>query len=165
MVDKDIRNRRAQITTANEKAAREKAVRNDVDIRADAVKPTDALETLSQKFAQLHARIDELQRTQDDTAARAPAATRTATLPTEEVYDDDADEENTRRLAALEERLHAMESSGQAAKLQPPKNVRMTDSAESQQSTHQPRRRKKGERKLQHRSRQTQQQRPPRPRG
>ena len=143
MVDKDIRNRRAQITAANEKAAREKAVQREVDIRADAVKPTDAVETLSQKFEQLHARIDELQRAQADTVTRATAASRTTTLPSEEVFDDDADEENTRRLAALEERLRAIESSGQAAKLQPSKNVRTADSAETQQSTHQPRRRKK----------------------
>jgi hypothetical protein len=114
-----------------------------VDIRADAVKPTDAVETLSQKFEQLHARIDELQRAQADTVTRATAASRTTTLPSEEVFDDDADEENTRRLAALEERLRAIESSGQAAKLQPSKNVRTADSAETQQSTHQPRRRKK----------------------
>ena len=143
MVDKDIRHRRAQITAANEKAARERAVQRDVDIRADAIKPTDAVETLSQKFAQLHARIDELQRARADTDARTPAAIRTAALPSEEVYDDGADEEHTRRLATLEERLRAIESSGQAAKLQPSKNVRTADSAETQQSTHQPRRRKK----------------------
>ncbi len=67
----------------------------------------------------LNARIDELQRVQleTNTEAQATASTRAKTLPTEEAYDDDGDEEGILRLAAFEARLRALETSNQTAKL------------------------------------------------
>ena len=100
----------------------------------------------NQRFANIEARLDEIQKPKASTAAayaQAPASAMEATLPTEEDYDDDGDEESTRRLAALEKRLRTLETSGQTAKLHPSKNVRAADSAETQQSANPSRRRKK----------------------
>ncbi len=118
----DIRSRRANKTAANEKAAREKAAQREVYIHADAIKPADAVKTLNQRFANIEARLDEIQKPKASTAAayaQAPASAMEATLPTEEDYDDVGNEESTRRLAALEERLLTLETSGQTAKLHP----------------------------------------------
>jgi hypothetical protein len=60
MIDKDIRTHRTQIISAREKEAKKKAIQHKVDMRADAIKPTDAVMTLSQRFAKLKARMDEL---------------------------------------------------------------------------------------------------------
>uniref|UniRef100_A0A7S0MI93 Uncharacterized protein n=1 Tax=Cryptomonas curvata TaxID=233186 RepID=A0A7S0MI93_9CRYP len=141
MVDKDIRNRRAQITSDKEKAANKKAVQHEVDLRADAIKPKDAVITLSQRFAMLDARIDELKKAQTGTEAQAP--TTAAAQPTELADADDDHEQNIRRLTVIEERLRILETSDQAAKPHPSKNVQAADSAETQQSAHQARRVKK----------------------
>ena len=117
LVDMDIRKRRAHITAAKEKAAKEKALQREVDIRADAIKPSDAVMTLGRRFAAINARLDELQE---------------STAQTTNVGDDDADVEE--RLAALEERLRALESSDPAAKLHPSKNEKPADAAKTQQS-------------------------------
>ena len=117
LVDIDIRKRRAHITAAKEKEAKLKASQREVDLQADAIKPSDAVMTLGRRFAAINARLDELQK---------------STAQTTNVDDDDADVEE--RLAALEERLHALESSDPAAKLHPSKNVKPADAAETQQS-------------------------------
>ncbi len=51
MIDKDIRTRRTQIVAAKEKEAKKKAIQHEVDLRADAIKPTDPVMTLGQRFA------------------------------------------------------------------------------------------------------------------
>ena len=140
LVDKDIRKRRTQITEAKEKAAKIKALQREVNLRADAIKPSDAVLTLSQRFATLHARVDTLQAAQSKIESQTTTATAQTTVV---VNGDDGDEEFSKRLATFEERLRAVESSDPAAKLHPSKNERPTDSAETQQSTWSRRRGKK----------------------
>jgi hypothetical protein len=94
MIDKDIRTRQTQIMAAKEKEAKKKAIQHEVDMRADAIKPTDAVMTLSQGFAKLEARNDELQA---GTKACTLNSSRTAVLA-EEAYDDEDEEQNIRRL-------------------------------------------------------------------
>ena len=117
LVDKDIRKRRTQITEAKEEAAKLKALQREVDLRADAIKPSDAVLTLGQRFAAINARVDKLQKT--------------ATQTTKVSHDDDGFEE---RLAALEERLRTLETSDPAAQPRPSKNETQADTAETQQS-------------------------------
>ena len=126
LVDKDIRKRRTQITDAKEKAAKLKALQREVDLRADAIKPSDAVLTLSQRFAAINTRFDKLQAT---------------TAQTMEATNDDDDVEE--RLTALEERLRTLESSEPAAKLLSSKNEKPADTAETQQSANSRRRAKK----------------------
>jgi hypothetical protein len=61
MVNKNLRNRRCQISAAEEQAPAEKAVGCEVDPRADAIKPTDAVVILIQRFAMLDTHINELE--------------------------------------------------------------------------------------------------------
>jgi hypothetical protein len=101
----DIRKRQSQITEAKEKAAKLKALQREVDLRADVIKPSDAVMTQGRRFVAINARLDDLQ---------------ASTAQTANVGDDDDDVEE--RLATLEERLRALESSDPVAKLHPSKN-------------------------------------------
>jgi len=117
MVDKDIRNRRAQITADKEKAALKKAVQREVDLRADAIKPSDAVITLSQRFAMLDARIDEMQKARTGIEPQAPSAM--TAQPNELAVANEDYEQYILRLTAIEERLRILETSDQAAKPHP----------------------------------------------
>ena len=117
MVDKDIRNRRAQITADKEKAALKKAVQREVDLRADAIKPSDAIITLSQRFATLDARIDVLNKARTGIEPQAPSSL--TAQPNELAVANDDDEQSILRLTAIEERLRILETSDQAAKPHP----------------------------------------------
>jgi hypothetical protein len=52
MIDKDIRNRRAQITERRTKEAAMKAKRDRVDIAASSIKPSDAVRMLGDRFGE-----------------------------------------------------------------------------------------------------------------
>lgn len=139
MIDKDIRTRRTQIISAKEREAKKKAVQHEVDMRADAIKPTDAVITLSQRFAKLEARLDELQ-----AGTKAPTSDAAGmAAPAEESIEDEDEEQTTRRLEEFEQRLRALETTGDTAKLHPSKNAMAADSAEPQKSANQQQRRRK----------------------
>ncbi len=85
-------------------------------IQANAIKLTVDVMTLNQQFAMLHARINELQAS--TTTQTSASSTMAVLLPTGEACDDDDDnEQSTHCLEALEQRIHALEISSQAAKL------------------------------------------------
>jgi hypothetical protein len=115
---------------------------------------------LSQRLAKLEALINELQ-AGTKLEARTSNSTRTAALA-EEAYDDEDEEQNIRRLDELEERLRALETSGDTAKLHPPKTALEADSAEPQKSANQAQKEGGSERRTRARRRHVQQL-PPRP--
>jgi hypothetical protein len=129
MIDKDIRTRRTQIISAKEREAKKKAVQQEVDMRADAIKPTDAVITLSHRFAKIEARLDELQ-----AGTKAPTSDAAGMAESNEEEDE---KQTTRRLEELEQRLRALETTGDTAKLHSSKNAMAADSAEQQRSANQ----------------------------
>jgi hypothetical protein len=129
MIDKDIRTRRTQIISAKEREAKKKAVQQEVDMRADTIKPTDAVITLSHRFAKIEARLDELQ-----AGTKAPTSDAAGMAESNEEEDE---KQTTRRLEELEQRLRALETTGDTAKLHSSKNAMAADSAEQQRSANQ----------------------------
>jgi t-SNARE complex subunit (syntaxin) len=63
-----------------------------VNLRADAIKPNDAVLTLRQRFVALHARVDKLQPAQSTIEPQTLIAMTATEQTTEVINDDDGDE-------------------------------------------------------------------------
>ncbi len=63
-----------------------------MNLRADAIKPNDAVLTLRQRFVALHARVDKLQPAQSTIEPQTLIATTATAQTTEVINDDDGDE-------------------------------------------------------------------------
>ena len=146
-LNKEIRRKRTQIMEDRAKAAALKAKQNAVDLKADAVKPTDAVRMISDRFKQFDDRLS--------TVEKSTAATRKApaTLPNPAGMDIEATSDNAGDLA---NRVTQLERQIQISSISPPnptakintstapsKNYAPADSAETQKSANQRRRERK----------------------